>query len=169
MYKHFTIEQKLAAEELTSRDASGTVPLYRGGIFYVAYQGSAVLFQRYLKGNLKMLRVVRKSGFCYIKAGVPLGSKCLKGLIEVDAEGQWPASAELSVEAGLGTDFHLGSVAVDKVIERSVAADRSAGTGELILNELRLIDSLALTPLMALSLVNEWRNRLLNGDKERLG
>lgn len=166
MDKIFTIEQKLAAEELTSRDASGTVRLYREGNFYVAYQGSAVLFQRYLKGDLKMLRVVRKSGFCYIKAGVPLCSKCLKGLIEVDAEGQWPASAILSVEAGLGTDFRLGSVAVDKVIERSVAVDRSADTGVWILNELRQIDSLALTLLMALSLVNEWRNRLLNGDRD---
>ena len=97
MGKIFTIEQKLAAEELTSRDASGTVRLYREGNFYVAYQGSAVLFQRYLKGDLKMMRVVRKSGFCYIKAGVPLGSKCLKGLIEVDAGGQWLALAELSV------------------------------------------------------------------------
>ena len=52
------------------------------------------------------------------------------------------------------------------MIERSVSVDRSADTGVWILNELRQIDSLALTPLMALSLVNEWRNRLLNGDKE---
>ena len=98
-----------------------------------------------------LLRVVRKSGGCFIKAGVPLGSKCLKCLIEVDAEGHWPASAVLSVEAGLGTNFHLGCVAVDKVIERSVSVDRSAGTEERILNELRQVDSLALTPLMALS------------------
>ena len=36
MYKHFTIGQKLAAEELYSRDASGTVRLYREGNFYVS-------------------------------------------------------------------------------------------------------------------------------------
>ena len=108
MDKIFTIEQKLAAEELTSRDASGTVRLYREGNFYVAYQGSAVLFQRYLKGDLKMLRVVRKSGVCYIKAGVPLNSKCLKGLIEVEALRKGPVSDDLSVESGLAAILAYG-------------------------------------------------------------
>ena len=44
--KIFSIEQKLAAKELTSRDASGTVRLYREGNFYVAYEGSAVLSRK---------------------------------------------------------------------------------------------------------------------------
>ena len=36
MNKGFTTDEKLAAEELTSQDASGTVRLYREGNFYVA-------------------------------------------------------------------------------------------------------------------------------------
>lgn len=77
MNKGFTTDEKLAAEELTSRDASGTVRLYREGHFFVAFQGSAVLLHKYIKPDLKLLRVVRKSGFSYIKAGVPLGAAYL--------------------------------------------------------------------------------------------
>ena len=81
MNKGFTTDEKLAAEVLTSRDASGTVRLFREGHFYVAYQGSAVLLRKYIKPDLKEQRVVRKSGFSYLKAGLPVGAACLDGLV----------------------------------------------------------------------------------------
>lgn len=164
MYKSISIEQKLAKEELSSRDASGTVRLYREGNFYVAYQGSAVLLRKYIKPDLKLQRVVRKSGFSYLRAGVPVGAACLNGLVSQDAKGHWPASAELSVEAGLGADFFIGEVVADKVIGHSDTTNKAHDTGDLILAEFRRIDPLHLTPLKALSLVNDWRNRLMKGD-----
>ena len=49
MIKGYTTDEKLAAEVLSSRDASGTVRLYREGNFFVAYEGSAVLSHKLLK------------------------------------------------------------------------------------------------------------------------
>ncbi|MGM9798525.1 MAG: hypothetical protein ACI3ZY_13340 [Parabacteroides sp.] len=160
MNKISNIEQKLAAEVLTSRDASGTVRLYREGHFYVAYQGSAVLLREYIKPDLKLQRVVRKSGFSYLKAGVPVGSSCLEGLVSKDADGQWPGSAELSVEAGLGTDFDLSAVEVGNVVARSTVGVEWNRVEGQVLSEIRRLDTLALTPMEALVKLNEWKNRL---------
>ena len=93
----------------------------------------------------------------------------MEGLIEKVAEGQWPASAELSADAGLDADFDLGEVVVDKVIGLSATVDRAFETKDLIMDELRHINPLALTPIMVLSLINDWRNRLLSGRKVGLG
>ena len=87
-----TLQEKLELEKPTDEQQSAVIHLNREGKFYVAYQGSAVLLRKYIKPDLKLQRVVRKSGFPYLKAGVPLGAAYLNGLVSQDAEGQWPAS-----------------------------------------------------------------------------
>lgn len=157
-----TINEKLLLETPSSTEESAVIHLFKEGLFYIAYNESAVLFKKHYWPELKIMRIRKKNGESYLRAGFPIDSSRVCSLIS-QVDGEWPVSTELSVNAGLGLDFDLNNYVADKEIQRfsdSVSATESDSSESIILAELATVDPLSITPLDALKLINRWRGLL---------
>ncbi len=163
------IKEKLALEQPCAAGTPGLIRLHKEGKFLVAYNESAVLLRRDFWPKLKMIRVSKKDGTSYLRAGFPLESTKAVSFLP-HSEISQSQLVELPVSSGLGLEFDLSSVEVDKVISRSVVGDSSEGKVDKvalpdsgqesvlrIVDELSSVDPLRLTPLESLNLVCRWR------------
>ncbi|MGM9796074.1 MAG: hypothetical protein ACI3ZY_00565 [Parabacteroides sp.] len=157
-----TINEKLLLEMPSPIIESAVIHLFKEGLFYVAYNESAVLFKKHYWPELKIMRIRKKNGESYLRAGFPIDSSHASSLIS-RVDGEWPVTAKLSVSAGLGLDFDLNNYVADKDIQRfsdSASVAEADSNESIILAELATVDPLSITPLDALKLINRWRGLL---------
>ena len=166
------INEKLALEKPSAVDSIANIRLHKEGKFLVAYNESAVLLRRDFWPELKMIRVSKKDGTSYLRAGFPLESTRAAGFLPCPDISQ-SQLVELTASSGLGLEFDLATVEVDKVISRSIVGDSTEGkvnkvaetdseheSVHRIVDELSSVNPLRLTPLEALNLVCRWRGML---------
>ena len=158
------IKQKLALE----KSAEKIIRLYREGIFYVAYNHSALRFKYFIHPEVKILKHVLKNGNSYFRMGVVQNSAVLTPLNVKDKDGIWKNYME--VPCGI-TETCLDNVTPDKVIEKShkKATDEFANrtvsevnslSVKIIIEKIRKVNIGNMTPIQALQLIDEWQQIL---------
>lgn len=153
------IKQKLGLEQ----SAESVIRLYREGIFYVAYNHSALRFKKLIHPEVKILKHVLKCGDWYLRMGVVQTSAVLDSIGVKDTSGGWLDYIEVPCDA---LETSLADALPDKIVTRKAkpAGDSTAGIAqnaeEKVLAAIRTVDMANLTPWQALVLLGEWQGML---------
>ena len=141
------------------------IRLFRQGMFLCAYDWSAVRLRNKTGGVLKIVRITRKDGTSYLKAGMPVTSKLVDFSPFKDTNGNIPV--ELIIEGDEPVEVCLEDVAVDKTVcYQTKEKKREDEKEKRVLDELRNVNLADITPMQAMKLVGDWQ-RLLGKEGER--
>jgi len=143
------------------------IRLYKEGIFYVAYNHSALRFKHFFCPQVKLLKHQSKNGDSYIRAGVVQDSPMLQALTLKDGDGNWLSSVILDCAVILTS---LEEVIPDKIVRRDASSstktqknDKASVTVEKhVINEIVSTDTGCLTPVQALVLIESWKKKLVS-------
>ena len=157
-----TLKQKLELEH----SGEPLIRLYKEGIFFVAYNHSALRFKHFICPKVKLLKHQLKNGDSYIRAGVVQESPLLQELPIKDGFGNWLDSVTLECES---IETSVSDVVPDKVIERSLKpAQKKGGCQQtvecLVADEIRQTDTGSLTPVQALVFIENWKKKLVSAN-----
>lgn len=167
MENKLTLKQKLQLE----KPDENVIRMYHEGIFFVAYQESAVRFKQNVNPNVKMLKQLNKDGKSYLRIGINQDSPMLHGLNVKDAGGNFLDS--LVVDCPQAAPVSLDGVEPDRLMQRTphgtkgvpgTAAVSVSPAGQTVIEEIRNLPMATLTMADAMSLIVKW-NGLLNLDR----
>lgn len=153
------IKQKLEQE----KSGENIIRLYKEGIFYVAYNHSALRFKGCINKQVKLLYHQLKNGAGYFRLGAVQGSPILEPYTLKDEMGVWLNYIELPCEPMVTS---LDNVMPDKVIQkgRQNGCSKQVDTSvlEKIGIEIKQTDIGSLTPVQAIVCIERWKKSLMN-------
>ncbi len=159
-----TLKQKLQLE----KPDENVIRLYHEGLFFVAYQESAVRFKQNINPKVKLLRQLNKNGESYLRIGIIQDSPMLHDLNIKDAEGNFLDS--LVVECPQAAPVRLDGIEPDRLMQRTPhkaksesgkTAEADTSAGQAVIEEIRNLTMATLTMADAMSLIVKW-NGMLN-------
>ena len=162
-----TLKEKLQLE----KPDENVIRLYHEGLFFVAYQESAVRFKQNINPKVKLLRQLNRNGESYLRIGIVQDSPMLHGLNVRDAEDNYLDS--LVVDCPQAAPVSIDGIEPDRVMQRTPhkagsEPDKTAGTaspaGQTVIEEIRNLSMATLTMADAMSLIVKW-NGLLNPNR----
>lgn len=156
------VKEKLSLE----KSGEKIIRLYKEGIFYIAYNHSAVRFRHFINGNVKILKHELKNGDWYLRIGVVQTSNMLEKIPLKDPEGKFRDYLEIEcdeMETSLEevTDFIIKksgtkNIKKEKTDDGKVSNNREKEVIELIRN----LNLGTLTPVAAITRISEWQDML---------
>lgn len=152
------LKQKLELE----KSGETLIRLYREGIFYIAYNHSALRFHHFINNKVKILRHELKDGSWYLRIGVVQTSTMLQSLPIKDEQGNYKNYLEVECDK---LDTLLENV--DAVtIKRSANKTDKHDSVSITTKEKEIISRIAnlnlgsITPVEAITMIHEWQNIL---------
>lgn len=156
---YINIKQKLEQE----KSGENIIRLHKEGIFYVAYDHSALRFRECINKQVKLLQHQLKNGTGYLRVGVVQDSPILKPYTLKDEVGEWLHYIELPCES---METSLDNVMPDKVIQKGwgngCSRQEDTSVLEKIGIEIRQTDIGSLTPVQAIVCIERWKKALMN-------
>ena len=158
-----TLKEKLELEQ----SGEPLIRLYKEGIFFVAYNHSALRFKHFFCPQVKLLKHQSKNTDGYIRAGVVQDSPMLQSFNLKDKNGNWLSSVLLDCDI---IQTSLENVMPDKIVRRENGSlsKKEKSDGEpvatvhiRIADEILGTDTGCITPVQALVLIDNWKKRLL--------
>lgn len=158
-----TLKEKLELEQ----SGEPLIRLYKEGIFFVAYNHSALRFKHFFCPQVKLLKHQSKNADDYIRAGVVQDSPMLQSFPLKDNDGNWLSSVVLDCDV---IQTSLEDVIPDKIVRRDNVSLSKKETKKResvptvhveIVNEILGTDTGCLTPVQALVLIDNWKKKLV--------
>lgn len=151
------VKEKLALE----KSGEKIIRLYKEGIFYIAYNHSAIRFRHFINANIKILKHELKNGDWYLRMGVVQTSKILANIPLKDEEGNFKDYVEVECKE-MKTELEEVS---DFIVKRSAAKKNQSPDGrevkeKEVVADIRNVNIGTLTPVLAITLISEWQNKL---------
>lgn len=156
------VKEKLSLE----KSGEKIIRLYKEGIFYIAYNHSAVRFRHFINGNVKILKHELKNGDWYLRIGVVQTSSMLENIPLKDPEGKFRDYIEIEcdeMETSLEevSDFIMKrygtkNIKKEKTDDEKVTNNREKEVIELIRN----LNLGTITPVAAITWISKWQDML---------
>lgn len=160
-----SIKEKLAKEKPTEK----VIRLYKEGLFFVAYNYSAIRFKTFISPNIKVLKQELKNGKWYLKIGANETSSMLEELPIRNDDGTFKNYVE--VPSKELEKLNLEDIIPDQTITRSNKSaekkDKEISPNNRekeIIAQLKSLNLAEVTPMQALTLVNKWQQQLKTGE-----
>lgn len=154
------VKEKLALE----KSGEKVIRLYREGIFYVAYNHSAVRFSHFINGNVVFLKHELKNGDWYLRIGIVQNSSMLENITLKDKNGEFKKYIELECDA---VETSIEDVTNVRIIKKSGGQKKKEPTAvpqnnreKEVIEQIKKLNLGTLTPVAAISLINDWQNIL---------
>lgn len=147
---------------LLEKSGENVIRLYKEGIFYVAYNHSALRFLRFVNSNVTLIKQELANGEWYFRIGIVALSSMLQGLALKDELGSYKQYVEIECEK---VETSLENVTEYQLIQgsgkqRKRMKDEAVGIQEMIIEQIKNINIGTLTPITAVTLINDWQNKL---------
>lgn len=156
------IKQKLALE----KSGEKVIRLYREGIFYVAYNHSALRFRRLMNNKVKILKHELKKGEWYLRLGVVQTSSMLEGMPVKNENGEYSNYLEIACEESITiledfSDFVLKKQGTKGVANHGLPIDDyRSDRAKAVITEIRKLNLGTLTPVAAITTIDRWQQML---------
>lgn len=151
------VKEKLALE----KSGEKVIRLYKEGLFYVAYNHSAVRFSRFINNSVVILRHELKNGDWYLRIGIVNNSSMLEKFALKDEKGEFREYIEIECEE---METSLDEVTNVRTIKRSGSKKQEEkkilpdnNREKEVIERIRTLNLGTLTPVAAISLINEWQ------------
>lgn len=153
-----TIKEKLAKEKPEEK----VIRLYKEGLFFVAYNYSAIRFKSFISPSIKILKQELKNGEWYLKIGASETSSMLEKLPVRNDDGTFKDYVEIPSK---GLENHdLENAIPDQIITREkkrIENKVTSNNGEKeVIIQLKSLNLAEVTPMQALTLINKWQQQL---------
>ena len=160
-YFFMDLKEKLALE----KPDENLVRLYHEGIFYVAYNHSALRFVNCFAPDTKILKHIRKDGSWYLRVGLVHTSPKLEAFHLCDEQGSWLDNVNIVCEV---SHTSLEDCVPHKIICKAtdkIKSDRILQKDMIIqvTEEIKSINLGTLTPVQALLMIEGWQRKLNEG------
>ena len=154
------VKEKLALE----KSGEKIIRLYREGIFYVAYNHSAVRFSHFINGNVVFLKHELKNGDWYLRIGIVQNSSMLENITLKDENGEFKKYIEIECDEIKTTLEDITNVHVIKKSggkrKNKVITVSNNNREKEVIEQLKKLNVGTLTPVAAITLINDWQNML---------
>lgn len=154
------VKEKLALE----KSGEKIIRLYREGIFYVAYNHSAVRFSHFINGSVVFLKHELKNGDWYLRIGIVQNSSMLENITLKDENGEFKKYIEIECDKIKTTLEDITNVHVIKKSggkrKNEVITVSNNNREKEVIEQLKKLNLGTLTPVAAITLINDWQNML---------
>lgn len=154
------VKEKLALE----KSGEKIIRLYREGIFYVAYNHSAVRFSHFINSNVVFLKHELKNGDWYLRIGIVQNSSMLENITLKDENGEFKKYIEIECDEIKTTLEDITNVHVIKKSggkrKNEVITVSNNNREKEVIEQLKKLNLGTLTPVAAITLINDWQNML---------
>ncbi len=154
------VKEKLALE----KSGEKIIRLYREGIFYVAYNHSAVRFSHFINGSVVFLKHELKNGDWYLRIGIVQNSSMLENITLKDENGEFKKYIEIECDEIKTTLEDITNVHVIKKSggkrKNEVITVSNNNREKEVIEQLKKLNLGTLTPVAAITLINDWQNML---------
>ena len=152
------LKEKLALE----KPDENLVRLYHEGIFYVAYNHSAIRFVNCFASGTKILKHIRKDGSWYLRVGLVQTSSKLDEFHLRDEQGNWVEYMNIPCEA---SPISLENCVPHKIISKVCNNKKSEvllqkDVVAQVAEEIKSINLGSFTPVQALLMIEGWQKKL---------
>ncbi len=154
------VKEKLALE----KSGEKIIRLYREGIFYVAYNHSSVRFSHFINSSVVFLKHELKNGDWYLRIGIVQNSSMLENITLKDENGEFKKYIEIEcgeIKTTLEdiTNVHVIKKSGGKRKNEVITVSNNNREKEVI-EQLKKLNLGTLTPVAAITLINDWQNML---------
>ena len=156
------VKEKLSLE----KSGEKIIRLYKEGIFYIAYNHSAVRYRYFINGNVKILKHELKNGDWYLRIGVVQTSSMLENIPLKDPEGKFRDYIEIEcdeMETSLEevSDFIMKRYGTKNIKKKKTDDEKVTNNREKEVIELiRNLNLGTITPVAAITWISKWQDML---------
>lgn len=154
------VKEKLALE----KSGEKIIRLYREGIFYVAYNHSAVRFSHFINGSVVFLKHELKNGDWYLRIGIVQNSSMLENITLKDENGEFKKYIEIECDEIKTTLEDITNVHVIKKSggkrKNEVITISNNNREKEVIELIRNLNLGTLTPVAAITRISEWQDML---------
>lgn len=154
------VKEKLALE----KSGEKIIRLYREGIFYVAYNHSAVRFSHFINGSVVFLKHELKNGDWYLRIGIVQNSSMLENITLKDENGEFKKYIEIECDEIKTTLEDITNVHVIKKSggkrKNEVITVSNNNREKEVIEQIKKLNLGTLTPVAAITIINDWQNML---------
>lgn len=148
---------KTADKIILEKSGENIIRLYKEGLFYIAYNHSAIRFKRLINDKVTILKILLKRGNWYFRIGIVENSPILKDFKIKDSNGEYKSYIEIECDK---IDTNLEEITDYRNIQRYANGSYRKQTEQEIIKAIKSLNLGLMTPVNALSLIGEWQERL---------
>lgn len=143
------------------------IRMYKEGLFFVAYNYSALRFKTFFAPKVKILKHELKNGSWYLRIGISENSVMLDGIPVKDENGKYKIHVEIASPELENKDLEriIPDLVITKYKKEEGKKDTNNNNREKkIIAELSSLNLAVMTPMQALTAINNWQQALKDTD-----